>query len=975
MIYLKLVVLAIVLFGATPSISQDTIYLDEKFKQIEKGKHDYFRVIEKMPAGKYKIRDYFKSGVIQMAGYADQPDDQHLTGTVVRYNANGTISSICEHKTYANGWITFYDDSFIKAATLRWARGEINGVAYFYNEKGNLIAKGRYKDGSPYNGQMPAMPAFGRRNQHTFIRYNHGKSTGLTKFYASGRKAMTGVFDNTYYDLASARYYSENGKLIGTCFYSGNLPVQGAHVEYYSKTFRAYTPAVVKYIETYVDSSLTERRSFTPHGEYLGSCTFKYGAPLEGKWLREKTLETYRNGQLDGEVVDWSDDLLRKSYSYNIHNGMKHGPTSYFHPTSDSVFVGNYIDDHPDTGYIYHKGELCYYIGAQKNGLCRSLDDKGNIASYTYYADNKKEGESVNYAFPKLGIIRGWNKSGEPFNGSFVKPPGRFITITHYEDGKQIRIKSYTPDSLMLFSTEDIGTQTITYYGTNGEIRFEGLRFNNKPFEGVFVRENDESTYQNGRLHGEKRYYNRSHELIKSETYRNDTLHGPCTVYKSAGVIETLGEYQNGKPYSGTILDKDGYSFYTYRRGVIHGLVRKKEGPFTCYYNYSDGQKDGVAYCWKKISWDSSDSTLVRCLMPEAKDTLRFSGIYLDGKPFNGTFAESNNMRQYVEGVLHGSSFKYTSSHGQLYLIAEEHFDHGLLDGEGVYYFNGRSFRSRYEKGQIINGIMPGEKESPLSTLHSYVVYKNGVPSGDTLIADDEYEWLYKKDGMPYDGFKRRDHNNVIIDEFKEGLLVKTSLSYFNTDTFWSIVYHGDSSLTYDMEKTIIARTTYSKPYSSGLAHYYNGDQLVSSINFENGFLKSGCLDELIPPGRFLDDTKRVRLCKDSNAVTILLEPGNKNRISKEIILPDSTIIPWPLVINSARIFTLTSVKEKTEKYYDLETGQLLATYISSQNESKGTQIFQKGNRFQVDHIDENQMESLNLSYDELLAKLAAWNK
>ena len=84
-----------------------------------KGKHDDFRVIEKMPAGNYKIRDYFKSGVIQMAGYADQPDDQHLTGTVVRYNANGTISSICEHKTYANGWITFYDDSFIKAATLR----------------------------------------------------------------------------------------------------------------------------------------------------------------------------------------------------------------------------------------------------------------------------------------------------------------------------------------------------------------------------------------------------------------------------------------------------------------------------------------------------------------------------------------------------------------------------------------------------------------------------------------------------------------------------------------------------------------------------------------------------------------------------------------------------------------------------------------------------------------------------------------
>lgn len=969
-------ILVMVLGSVFSSIAQgDTIFLDGKFKPMEKGKHLYFRLIDKMPTGQYRIRDYYKSGNIQMAGYSDQPDADHLTGTVIRYNSDGSISSICEHKTYKDGWITFYDKNFIKASSLWCVRGKKNGVAYFYDEKGNQIAKGWFKNDNQYKGKMPDAFALSLRNPYTFGVYQKGKKTGLIKYYASGRKAMVAELDSTEYGLTSAKYFTQEGKVLGKCTYNNKVPVHGTHVEYYDKTFFSFKPAAIKYIESYVDTTLKERISLSPQGVYLGSCTYKYDAPLDGSLLRERVLEPFRDGQIEGEVVEWSADFQHKFYTYTVHNGMKNGLTTYRHPLTDSVFIGNYINDYPDTGFIYHRNELCYYTDAMKNGNCRKFDTKGNLVSITNYINNTAEGKTVSFTYPKLGPIEGWNKSGKPFSGEFANPDGQTIAVTKYEEGKQTQTKAYTRDSLVLFSYDNFEDQTILYYDVNGEIRFKGVRKNNKPFDGVFIRDNEESTYQYGRLNGEKRYFNRSNELIKSEMYRNDTLHGPYTVYKNAGTIEASGEYRNGKPYSGTFLEKDKATPVTYERGLIQGVVIKKEGPFTCHYNYIDGEKTGDVDCWKKIVRNSSDSTLVRCLMPDAKDTLKFSGFYVDGKPFQGTFTESHNLNQYVEGILHGCSFRFSSDRGQQGLIAEEQFDKGILHGEAVYYIKGKPLRSRFVNGQIMDGVLPAKEDFAFGSVPKLAIYKNGTLSGDSLITNNELEWLYKKGGLPYEGFKRRDPEYSIVDEYKNGFLVKTSNCYFGVDTFWSIVYHGDSSTTFDEQKNIIAKSIYSKPYSSGVTQYYSSGHPVKTIRFENGILQSGCLNEIIPTGRFMDGTKHIRLCKDSVSVSLLMEPGDEKRISKEIILPESTIIHWPFVFNASSVYNLLSANEKTEKFYDLETGKLLATYVSSQNGSQGTQISQNGNRYHVEHIHENGMESLELSYDELLAKLAEWNK
>ncbi len=970
--YLKLVVVAIVLLISIPSISQqDTIYLDSKFKPIEKGKHAYYRLFDKMPAGNYKIRDYYSHGAIQMAGYSDQPDDKHLTGTVVRYNIDGTISSVCEHKSYMDGWITFYDKNFIRASSLWCVQGIKSGVAYFYDEDGKEFAKGWYKNDKPYKGKMPESLALSMRNEYSFVEYSHGRRVILTKHYASGKKAMTGVIDSSGYGLFSAKYYSEAGRFIGKGLYVGKTPVQGTHVEYYDKTFWSYRPAKIKYIDLYVDSTLTERKSYTPHGLFLGTCTFKYGAPLDGQWLRERTMETYRNGQLEGEVVEWSDDFQRKAYVYTIHKGMKHGPTSYFHPYTDSVFVGNYINDYPDTGYIYHRRELCYYIGAKKNGLCRSLDAKGNISSQTYYINNEKEGESVSNEFPGLGQIRGWYKSGEPFNGDFVSSGGSTISVVHYENGSKINIKKYNRESFVLMSSEDIISGMTTFFDINGAVLFTGLKKNDQPYDGTFVVDNEVSTYRNGKLNGEKRFYGNANKLVKSETYVNDTLHGPYVHYKEK-FSSLQGVYQNGKPYSGTFLNKDKSSVLTYERGMIQGPVLVKNGSFTCQYNYIDGVITGDAECWRLRYKTGSDSIVFRQLMPAGKDTLFLYGTYVDGKPRLGTFLESNRISQYANGKKHGYSFFY-ASFSQVKILGFEIYQNGVLDGEAVYYIDGKPIHSVYHNGQIVSGIKPEEKQFSRNSKSEFVLFENGVRTGDSLICVTDMEWLYKKRGLPFEGYKRRPPDYSLVDEYRQGLLMKTAFTHFNQDTVWVILYHGDSSVTYDKAKNVIARTRYTDAYTGGVAHLYDDGKLSTTIRFKDGYVDTGCLAYTVSPGSLMsEDFKHMWLCKDSNAVILFLTPGNK-LISREVILPAETKVVWPYTLSHSSFYELIQVASRTDKYYNIETGQLLATYITSPQGNAGTSIRQNGNRFFVDHTEHEETSSYELSYDEMIEKLAGW--
>jgi antitoxin component YwqK of YwqJK toxin-antitoxin module len=189
----------------------DTIFLDEKFKPIEKGNHSYYRLIDTLEHQQYKIRDFYRNDSLQMIGIADAPDEKHLTGIVKRYNQDGSILSICKHHTYTEGWISFYSKNSIKTVTL-YCRNEIkNGKAIFFDDKGKVIGRGIYKNDRPYSGYMPAQMALSSPNYYNFHTYKKGKQTNLYKYYANGKRAMTGYTPETYL-LAEATYYDNNGK-------------------------------------------------------------------------------------------------------------------------------------------------------------------------------------------------------------------------------------------------------------------------------------------------------------------------------------------------------------------------------------------------------------------------------------------------------------------------------------------------------------------------------------------------------------------------------------------------------------------------------------------------------------------------------------------------------------------------------------------------------------------------------------------
>ena len=87
------------------------------------------------------------------------------------------------------------------------------------------------------------------------------------------------------------------------------------------------------------------------------------------------------------------------------------------------------------------------------------------------------------------------------------------------------------------------------------------------------------------------------------------------------------------------------------------------------------------------------------------------------------------------------------------------------------------------------------------------------------------------------------------------------------------------------------------------------------------------------------------------------------------------TKISWPLKLSYNLLYGLMYAEEKTVRFFDTKTGNLLSTFISTSERKTGIEIHQNGNIFHVKHWKENEAESYELVFDELLLKLAEWNK
>jgi len=139
------------------NINEKKIYLDSLWNETSKENHKYYRIVESYDSQKelYKIKDYYRSGVLQMEGNSLIRDALIKEGEFVFYYENGNKKNIAHY--YKSRLIGKYDEWYENG--LKKAEGEYfeskNGILtnyklyQFWNSEGKqtvIDGNGYYED-------------------------------------------------------------------------------------------------------------------------------------------------------------------------------------------------------------------------------------------------------------------------------------------------------------------------------------------------------------------------------------------------------------------------------------------------------------------------------------------------------------------------------------------------------------------------------------------------------------------------------------------------------------------------------------------------------------------------------------------------------------------------------------------------------------------------------------------------------------
>ena len=144
---MKTVVICFVfILAATQTLfAQDslTMYFDKNWNEIQdKSVADFYRKAIATGNGLYLVRDYYKSGKIQMTGSFSSKKFKEKTGHFVYYFENGHKNSEgnCQKDKNEGQWTYWFDNDVIKSEG-KFIDGKKVEVWTYYNENGKLKAK------------------------------------------------------------------------------------------------------------------------------------------------------------------------------------------------------------------------------------------------------------------------------------------------------------------------------------------------------------------------------------------------------------------------------------------------------------------------------------------------------------------------------------------------------------------------------------------------------------------------------------------------------------------------------------------------------------------------------------------------------------------------------------------------------------------------------------------------------------------
>lgn len=180
------------------SANDKTVYLDSLWNETTEGNHQYYRTIRDYYYDKenYQIKDYYKSGVLQMEGTSKTKDGISREGEFIFYYENGN-----------------------KRAVSNYKKSRPNGSQLEWYENGNKKLEGEYiEDEKTYTSELKINQFWDTNKVQKVIDGNGDYQIVGNKFFSSG-KIKNGFKDGLWEGNDSYMYYSfsenyENQKLI-----------------------------------------------------------------------------------------------------------------------------------------------------------------------------------------------------------------------------------------------------------------------------------------------------------------------------------------------------------------------------------------------------------------------------------------------------------------------------------------------------------------------------------------------------------------------------------------------------------------------------------------------------------------------------------------------------------------------------------------------------------------------------------------
>ena len=977
---------------------QDTLWLNSREQIVDrstfKGTIEGYVLVTPESNGLYNFRYYnFTPDLFREVTSRSSTKLEPVGREVSYYDYEQNL--IYYTKDYANdsaGLKTYYTKDGILHSVLWCVGGGIDSFAVFYDDDGKEIARAEYQNNKMISGRRPDISSFGRPNYYSFYDFENGDRARYTRYDRDMNIAEKTTFNSPSYPVNknTSVIYNPDGSPFDTCFYQNSKPLNGVEGTFYPLDPERegmvidQKPAYLQTARWFENGIVVKTESYDRNGNALGACVYRNGLPYDGVSFQGEILYTYVDGKVSGEVTQYFDGLYQKMCTYTVVDGQKQGDVVFYYPDKDSTARGTYLDDKPWNGVCFEPvkfkgGHLITVKDGVKEGPSWRYTSRGALVSMHQYAGDVLNGRYTDYFSSRIDPLHGEYRNGEPYSGQFREhrnPDDPPIIVT-YEDGVRTERVKYAGDPLKVCERYNFTDSILVKFAADGTELSRGKMYDRARYiDGTFWigqcfgSPQSLIQYSNGKHHGTQTSFdNKTGEVKKIETYKDGILDGPYYerryLGKTAGIVIVEGSYRDGEPYNGQFLPQRGGGVQSYKDGKRHGVnTIKLSNNWIAIYNYEEGSREGTATFY---NWGYRGP----------RDTIWFHAEYRNDEPYNGTIALfDQTLYDYKDGKKHGLGRRDIPKRAA-YVNYYRTWENGVLEGPAEFNIGGRKVQCEYRAGEPYEGIHVDKLNYHKLGNGTFFYYHEGVRTSDSLVYVADFEMMLYRDKLPYEGYIRLKDDPYRAVTYHEGSL-ESMMRLYGADTVEVTRFADNSSKTVNKQGEVIRQGIYTTPYSTGRITFIENGEEVNFIEIESGGITSGCIEkELSGKDRILaTGDGHISICADDNGTTLIETPKLSDMITKRIY-PIETRLPWPFTWSYAWLGEVSSREmDQTVVYINKSTGNEISRCQISGRKRTGISIEQQRNTYYAYRFtEEGEQESFEGTFEEMLIKVAEWNR